>query len=77
LEIDKFDTEFLYFSSLVDGVGNGGAERGQASSVITKFVKVGPKIFLVEPVTNYRAVNGNPDEVKPLSIILPNRYIWL
>ncbi|QKJ30192.1 zinc-dependent metalloprotease [Mucilaginibacter mali] len=64
LEIDKFDKEFLYFSSLVDGVGNGGAERGQASSVITKFVKVGPKIFLVEPVTNYRAVNGNPDEVK-------------
>ncbi|MES2274902.1 MAG: zinc-dependent metalloprotease [Bacteroidota bacterium] len=64
LEIDKFNTEFLYFSSLMDGVGNGGAERGQASSVITKFVKVGPKIFLVEPVTNYRAVNGNPDEVK-------------
>jgi len=64
LEIDKFNTEFLYFSSLVDGVGNGGAERGQASSVITKFTKVGPKIFLVEPVTNYRAVNGNPDEIK-------------
>jgi hypothetical protein len=64
LEIDKFNTEFLYFSSLVDGVGNGGAERGQASSAITKFVKVGPKIFLVEPVTNYRAVNGNADEIK-------------
>lgn len=64
LEIDKFDKEFLYFSSLVDGVGNGGVERGAASSVITKFVKVGPKIFLVEPVSNYRAVNGNPDEVK-------------
>ena len=64
LEVDKFDTEFLYFSSLVDGVGNGGPERGQASSVITKFVKVGPKVFLVEPVMNYRAVNGNPDEKK-------------
>lgn len=64
LEIDKFNTEFLYFSSLVDGVGNGGAERGQASSVIVKFEKVGPKVFLVEPVTNYRAVNGNPDEIK-------------
>jgi hypothetical protein len=64
LEIDKFNTDFLYFSSLVDGVGNGGAERGQASSVITRFVKAGPKIFLVEPVTSYRAVNGNADEVK-------------
>lgn len=64
LEIDQFNKEFLYFSSLVDGVGNGGPERGQASSVITKFVKVGPKIFLVEPVYNYRSVNGNPDEKK-------------
>src|SRR5476651_494571 len=64
LEIDKFDTEFLYFSSLVDGVGNGGPERGQASSVIIKFVKVGPKVFMIEPNLAYRAVGGNPDELK-------------
>jgi len=64
LEIDKFNTDFLYFSSLVDGVGNGGPERGQASSTIIKFVKAGPKIFVVEPNDRYRAVNGNPDEVK-------------
>ena len=64
LEVDKFDKEFLYFASLVDGVGNGGPERGQASSFIVKFVKVGPKIFLVQPVDYYRAVNGNADEVK-------------
>ncbi|MGI4751732.1 MAG: zinc-dependent metalloprotease [Janthinobacterium lividum] len=62
LEINSFDKDFLYFSSLVDGVGNGGPERGQASSVITKFIKVGPKIFLVQPATNYRSVNGNADE---------------
>jgi len=64
LEIAQFNTEFLYFSSLVDGVGNGGPERGQASSTIIKFVKAGPKIFLVEPNDYYRAVNGNADEVK-------------
>jgi hypothetical protein len=64
LEIDKFDTGFLYFSSLVDGVGNGGPERGQASSSIVKFSKVGPKIFLIESNQYYRAVNGNPGEVK-------------
>jgi hypothetical protein len=64
LEIDKFNTDFLYFSSLVDGVGNGGPERGQASSLLVKFVKVGPKVFLIEPNDYYRAVNGNPDEVK-------------
>ncbi|WDF56671.1 zinc-dependent metalloprotease [Mucilaginibacter sp. KACC 22063] len=64
LEIKDFDREFLYFSSLVDGVGNGGPERGQAASVITKFIKVGPKVFLVQPITNYRAVNGSEDEKK-------------
>src|SRR4051812_16670813 len=32
LEIDKLDKEFLYFNSLATGVGNGGPERGQASS---------------------------------------------
>ncbi|MDB5111413.1 MAG: hypothetical protein JWR67_2527 [Mucilaginibacter sp.] len=64
LEIDKFNTDFLYFASLVDGVGNGGPERGLASSFITKFVKVGQKIFLVQPNEYYRAVNGNPDEIK-------------
>ena len=64
LEINKFNEEFLYFSSLVDGVGNGGPERGQASSVIVRFMRVGPKIFLVQPNDYYRAVNGNPDEVK-------------
>lgn len=64
LEIKDFGKDFLYFSSLVDGVGNGGPERGQASSVITRFEKVGPKVFLVQPVTNYRAVNGNDNEKK-------------
>ena len=61
LEIDKFNTEFLYFSSLVDGVGNGGTERGQASSVITKFIKVGPKIFLVEPVNSSILIFNFPE----------------
>ena len=30
LEVDKLDQEFLYFSSLPDGVGMGGPERGGA-----------------------------------------------
>jgi len=64
LEIDKFDKDFLYFASLVDGVGNGGPERGQATNFIVKFEKVGPKIFMVQNNEYYRAVNGNADEVK-------------
>jgi len=62
LEVDKLDAEFFYFRSLATGVGNGGPERGQATSSIAKFVKSGPKILLVEPVYNYRAITDNADE---------------
>ena len=64
LEIDKFNTDFLYFGSLVDGVGNGGPERGQATSFLVKFIKMGPKVFMVQPNDTYRAVDGNADQVK-------------
>lgn len=64
LEVDKLNKEFLYFRSLSSGIGNGGPERGQASSAIATFTKVGPKILLVEPVYNYRAITSNPDEKK-------------
>jgi hypothetical protein len=64
LEVDKLDEEFLYFRSLATGVGNGGPERGQANSSIAKFVKAGPKILMVEPVYNYRAITNNADEKK-------------
>ncbi|MDB5003553.1 MAG: hypothetical protein JWQ34_1778 [Mucilaginibacter sp.] len=76
LEIDKLDKEFLYFTSLVDGVGNGGPERGQASSDVAKFVRVGAKIFFVEPNLKYRAVNGNPDEKKSVETAFAKSVIF-
>ena len=76
LEIDKFDKDFLYFSSLSDGVGNGGPERGQASSVMTKFMKMGPKVFLLQPITNYRSVNGNEDEKKAVENAFARSVLW-
>ena len=63
LEVDKLDKEFLYFTSLSNGVGNGGPERGQASSAIAKFIKAGSKILLVQPVYNYRAITTNRDQI--------------
>ena len=44
LEVDRWGQEFLYFSSLPEGIGNGGAERGQASAVVAKFIRLGPKV---------------------------------
>src|SRR5580704_691488 len=64
LEIDRWGEEFLYYSSLPEGIGNGGAERGQASAVIAKFIKVGPKVFLLQPDYEHRSVNGSADEKK-------------
>lgn len=64
LEVDKLDKEFLYFNSLSSGIGNGGPERGQASSAIAKFIKLGSKLLLVEPVNTYRAITTNADELK-------------
>ena len=59
---DQLDKEVLYFTSLTTGVGNG-IERGQsATSAIAKFIKVGPKIMMIEPNLSYRAVAGNADE---------------
>jgi hypothetical protein len=63
LEINKLNQEFLFFNSLTTGVGSGGPERGQASSGIMKFIKVGPKIFLMQPNYDYRAITQNKDEI--------------
>lgn len=63
LEVDKLNHDFLYFSSLSTGVGNGGPERGQASSALVKFIKEGPKVLLIQPVTRFRAASQNQDEM--------------
>lgn len=75
LEIDKFDQDFLYFSSLTDGAGRS-AERGQASADVAKFSKVGPKVFLIEPNLSYRAITSNADEIKAVENAFAKSVIW-
>ena len=77
LEIKKeqLDQEFLYFSSLSSGIGNG-IERGQSSSAIAKFIKVGPKIMLVEPNYTYRAITENIDEKNAVDNAFAKSVIW-
>jgi hypothetical protein len=67
LEINRWGEEFLYFSSLPEGIGNGGAERGQASAVIAKFIRVGPRVFLLQPDYEHRAVSGSADEKRDVA----------
>ncbi len=76
LEVDKLDKEFLYFASLSEGVGNGGPERGQSFFGPGQFIALSPKVLLVEPVTNYRAISQNADEKKAVENAFAKSVIW-
>jgi hypothetical protein len=65
--INRLNQEFLYVNSLAAGVGSNdiGLDRNQLGNTrIVKFIKSGPKILLIEPNYDYRAVSNNQDEVK-------------
>jgi len=65
LEIDRFDTDFLYYNSLSAGAGSNdiGLDRGRLNrSQVMQFRRSGNKILFVEPNQDYRAITNNPDE---------------
>jgi hypothetical protein len=65
LEIEKFDTEFLYYPTLAQGVGSNdiGLDRGRLGQEhIVKFQRSGPKVLLIEPNYAYRAITSDPLE---------------
>jgi len=65
LEIDKWETEFLYVNGLTGGIGSNdiGLDRNQlGSDRIVKFIRSGPKVMLLQPNYSYRAISDNPDE---------------
>ena len=58
LEIDKWDTEFLFLESLSAGVGQNdiGLDRGQlGDGRVVKFHRVGPKVLLTQVNYGFRA----------------------
>ena len=79
LEIDKFDTEFLYVNSLPAGMGSNdiGLDRGQLGATrIVKFVRVGNKVLMMQPNYNYRAVSDNPAESESVEQAFAQSVIW-
>ncbi|WP_282073134.1 zinc-dependent metalloprotease [Polaribacter atrinae] len=65
LEIDSLDKEFLYVSSLSEGIGSNdiGLDRGQlGGGVVVYFKKAGNKLLLIQPNLNYRAITDNKEE---------------
>ena len=67
LEVDKLEQEFLYVSSLSNGVGSNdiGLDRGQlGGGKLVYFKKAGNKLLLIQPNLKYRALTDNALEKK-------------
>jgi len=70
LVVDKLETPFLYVNSLPAGLGSNdiGLDRGQiGDSRIVFFQRVGKKLLLTQPNTDYRAVTSDPREQKAVN----------
>ena len=79
LEIDRFDSEFLYLESLPAGMGSNdlGLDRGQGGAVrIVKFIRSGPRILLLEPNYRFRSVGGSADERRGVEESFAQSVLW-
>src|SRR5215208_8500929 len=79
LEIDKWNTEFLYVESLPAGIGSNdiGLDRGQlGNSAIVRFDRTGPRVLLVASNYGYRATTNNPDERLAVRDAFAESTLW-
>src|SRR5437773_8037919 len=79
LEIDKWNTEFLYVESLPAGIGSNdiGLDRGQlGASSIVRFDRSGPRVLLIAPNYGFRATSNNPDERQAVKDAFAESTLW-
>jgi Met-zincin/Domain of unknown function (DUF5117) len=79
LEIDKWNTEFLYVESLPAGIGSNdiGLDRGQlGNSAIVRFDRTGPRVLMVAPNYGFRANTNNPDERLAVRDAFAESVLW-
>jgi len=79
LEVDKLNNEFLYVHSLPAGIGSNdiGLDRGQLGGErVVKFVRSGPKILLVQPNLDYRAISNDEAEKKSVEQAFAQSALW-
>ena len=68
--VDKLETPFLYVNSLPAGLGSNdiGLDRGQiGDSRIVFFQRIGKKVLLTQPNTDFRAITKDPREQKAVN----------
>ncbi|MEM8488323.1 MAG: zinc-dependent metalloprotease [Bacteroidota bacterium] len=79
LEINKWDTDLLYVTSLPAGLGSNdiGLDRGLLGDEnVVQFKRVGPKVLMVTPNLRYRASSDNPDEQKAVRDAFAPGILW-
>jgi hypothetical protein len=79
LEIDKWNTEFLYVESLPAGIGSNdiGLDRGQLGvSSIVRFDRSGSRVLLVASNYGFRANSNNPDERQSVKDAFAESTLW-
>ena len=79
LEIDKWNSEFLYVESLPAGIGSNdiGLDRGQlGNSAIVRFDRSGPRVLLVASNYRFRALSNNADERNAVKDAFAESTLW-
>src|SRR6266852_4448798 len=79
LEIDKWNSEFLYVESLPAGIGSNdlGLDRGQlGQSHIVRFERTGPRILLTASNYGFRANSNDADERRAVRDAFAESTLW-
>lgn len=79
LEIDKWNSEFLYVESLPAGIGSNdlGLDRGElGQSYVVRFERTGPRILLIASNQGYRANSDNGDERRAVKDAFAESVVW-
>jgi hypothetical protein len=79
LEIDKWNSEFLYVESLPAGIGSNdiGLDRGQlGQSYVVRFERTGPKVLLIASNYGFRANSQDADERRAVKDAFAESTLW-
>jgi Met-zincin/Domain of unknown function (DUF5117) len=79
LEIPRLDTEVLYSTGLATGLGSNdiGLDRGiLTGSRIVTFERSGPRVLMVQPNYQFRALTSNPAEARTVRDAFARSVLW-
>jgi len=79
LRIDKWNTQFIYYESLPNGVGSNdiGLDRGQPGGTqIVHFERSGPRVLLVAENERYRAMTDDLEQRTAVQQAFAQSVLW-